>query len=322
MTRTTIAGALLALLLLAAPARAGEREQLNERIAALDARIAEIDAQIAKVMEQRKITDVDKSVLEESGVPAFAKDLRDRYDKLRAPLDAMDAELQNLQDQYDKMLDEGYEIDLWGAIEPRGTFGDQMRELYRTIAAKRKARAEKEKELDAVVAKDEDTSTYKTVSGFGQAVDRAWRTHLDTKVEGHLELKRLMVEKGRLERERARLRGLIEALRGLVVVWTNDVGWVHVGSKESFQNPGPRGGEIWGGLGGEPLVHAQALGGREFKSQTDAIKALGEALGTVEKKHTPLASPNDWYEGQLDGKKVMIGFEIVQDPEFKPFLPK
>ncbi len=300
-------------------------EQLQLRIRILEQQIAKYDEAIATYTADKKIDDVRKSVLEESGAPAYAKELRAKFDALREPVDMIDTEIKNLQTTYDDIMKRGGGFDLWGMIDPKGAYGDQLREIARNIRAKRKEREAKTKEIDAKVAADDDLKTYKTLDGLGKAVDRVYRDFYDKELPENVELKRMIVDRGNLVRERDHLVGVLASLEDTYVVWTNDVGWVHVGSMAMFERAKntPHHSEKWGGMGNEPLVNTLALGGTKFHEYGKAIEALGAALGSsLELKHAPTASPPSYWVGKLGGKEVMIGRDVMGAEEFKKFMPK
>ena len=305
-------------------AEAGD-EQLRLRIRVLDQQIAKYDEAIAIYRADHKIDDVRKNVLDESGAPAYAKELRDKFDSLREPIDMIDTEIKNLQTSYDDIMKRGGGFDLWGLIDPKGAYGDQLREIARNIRAKRKEREAKTKEIDAKVAADGDLKTYKTLDGLSKAVDRVYRDFYDKELPENVELKRMIVDRGNLVRERDHLLGVLNALEDTYVVWTNDVHWVHVGSMAMFERAKtkPHHSEKWGGMGNEPLVNTLALGGAKFHEYGKAIEALGAALGSsIELKHVPTASPPSYWAGKLGGMDVMIPSDVAGNEKFKPFLPK
>ncbi len=109
--------------------------------------------------------------------------------------------------------------------------------------------------------------------------------------------------------------------RGWHVIWSNDVGWLHVGTYDAFEKEKkrPRGREIWGGRSKQPLKPVELAG--PFRSMEEAIKAVGRGVGKATRAHAPLAFPKVYYVGTFKGKKLKLGFEIVRHAAFKPYLP-
>ncbi len=98
------------------------------------------------------------------------------------------------------------------------------------------------------------------------------------------------------------------------MAWVNDVGWIHVGTVESFRARSERRSEIWGGMSSEPQVKSPLLGGRTFDKIDDAMSALaGQIGGSIVKRFSSLASPWQYY----DAGDKHVGFEIVRHPAFK-----
>src|SRR5207244_816954 len=91
--------------------------------------------------------------------------------------------------------------------------------------------------------------------------------------------------------------------------WSNDVGWIHVGTQAQFESAQTRGSEIWGGLSRDPLKKTALLGGKKFKTEAEAMRALSGALpGKIARKGAPLAFPKVYYTAG----KMMLGSEIVE----------
>jgi hypothetical protein len=104
---------------------------------------------------------------------------------------------------------------------------------------------------------------------------------------------------------------------GQYVVWSNDVGWIHVGTQEQFASAQTRGSEIWGGHSQERLKKTAMLGGKKFRTEAEAMHALAKALpGKVARRRAPLAFPKVYYTAG----KLNLGFEIVNHPVFKPLI--
>ncbi len=101
------------------------------------------------------------------------------------------------------------------------------------------------------------------------------------------------------------------------VAWTNDVGWIHVGTIESFRKPSAKGSEIWGGLSRDPMTYSVLLGGKSFETFDDAVRAIAPVIGPgVVRKNAALASPSVYYKSG----EQMVGFEIVRHPSFKGYI--
>ena len=66
------------------------------------------------------------------------------------------------------------------------------------------------------------------------------------------------------------------------MVWSNDVGWIHVGTEADFHTPQTKGGEIWGGTSSAPLKRTAMLGGKKFSTEKAALQALAHALPVVD----------------------------------------
>lgn len=76
------------------------------------------------------------------------------------------------------------------------------------------------------------------------------------------------------------------------LVWSNDLGWIHIGTVQQFKTPRRRGDEIWGGSSNELLSKETMLGGRHFESREEAFAALIELVdGKLTRKRHPLAFP-------------------------------
>ena len=92
--------------------------------------------------------------------------------------------------------------------------------------------------------------------------------------------------------------------------WSNNIGWIHVGTVDQFLNPAAYRDEIWGGLSAQPMVYTEMLGGRKFPSRDAAMKAMAAEIGSMKKLQAPLAVPRIYY---MSGERK-IGFEIVNHP--------
>jgi hypothetical protein len=92
------------------------------------------------------------------------------------------------------------------------------------------------------------------------------------------------------------------------VVWSNDVGWVHLGTMQQFLHPGPRSSETWGGNSTEPLKHSKLLG--PFATEEEAAKALDAAVSEVEERYSALARPRNYLVAKIGGQELKLGSEI------------
>ncbi len=103
------------------------------------------------------------------------------------------------------------------------------------------------------------------------------------------------------------------------MAWSNDVGWIHVGTVDEFKAPQQRGSEIWGGRSTDLLTKIPQLGGKQFDNLDDAMQALAAEIGSkLVLRRAPLAFPKVFYmAGDLK-----VGFEIVEHPAFKSFRAK
>ncbi len=286
----------------------------------VEVEVGDIDMdEIDKVLAGRITPEKIKSLLGQIKTPvdgtlAFVQEQRDKLAEYRRPLDALDAQIKLKQDEYDQLMNSGYEIDLWGLVEPVGTYGDRMRELYRELSQLRKDRAALKDKIDQQIQADLGKSV-EGIEKFQANVTRAYQEFYASQLPGGAAVKSLAAELALLVAERDRLEEQLKS-------GSMYVGWVHVGTAERFDREKyrPRGSEIWGGRGGEPLKNTQLLDAKGYATMEGAVKAVGAAFGKATRKTAPLAQPRVYYGfGPTDENK--IGFEIVNHPAFKEFLP-
>ena len=92
------------------------------------------------------------------------------------------------------------------------------------------------------------------------------------------------------------------------LVWSNDVGWIHLGPKSEFEREKPRRLEIWGGNSSEPLVKTKLFG--PFDTKELAIEKLEEAVNELEERYNRLASPRQYLVVKIGSKEYKLGKEI------------
>lgn len=95
------------------------------------------------------------------------------------------------------------------------------------------------------------------------------------------------------------------------VAWTNDVGWLHMGTINEFKRERSRSSETWGGNSSEPLVKTKILG--PFSSREQTLKAIDEAITELTEQYKALARPNYVLVGKIGGKDYYLGKEITLD---------
>lgn len=260
------------------------------------------------------------SLAQDYAAPASAG-LRAKLVEYSRPVSAVEAKRDSALAEYNRMLDLGWEIDLWGYVEPRGTLGEAHREVYRQWQAAEVELKAARKEADRKVREDRSEGmNYDSLDALQKAFQADFKQYRAT-VPSAVAIRRLLAEVAVLIAERDRLEEFV-ASGSLWVVWTNDVGWVHVGPHEVFEKGKwlTKRDEVWGGKSTDPLVSKLVLDAKGYKTSEEAIKAVAAALGKVERRESPRAAPQVYYVGTMDGEKK-IGFEIVNHPAFQKSLP-
>ena len=92
------------------------------------------------------------------------------------------------------------------------------------------------------------------------------------------------------------------------LVWGNDVGWLHLGTKKSFDSKKPRRLEIWGGNSNDPLVKTKVFG--PFDTKDLALQRLETEVKELEERYNRLARPRKYLVGKVGGKEYKLGKEI------------
>lgn len=91
-------------------------------------------------------------------------------------------------------------------------------------------------------------------------------------------------------------------------VWSNDVGWLHLGQKSEFEREKPRRLETWGGTSDDPLVKTKRLG--PFDTKELALEKLEQAVTELEQRYNRLAYPKYYLVAKIGGKEYKLGSEI------------
>ncbi|MBI5834247.1 MAG: hypothetical protein HZB16_18280 [Armatimonadetes bacterium] len=97
------------------------------------------------------------------------------------------------------------------------------------------------------------------------------------------------------------------------LVWANDLGWLHVGSRAQFKATTPRRAEILGGQGEEPLVNTELQGG--FENRDKVLDWLCERLTRVVVAYDPTGAPHEIVAARLEGKDYRLRLVGGNDPE-------
>jgi len=91
-------------------------------------------------------------------------------------------------------------------------------------------------------------------------------------------------------------------------VWSNDVGWLHLGQKSEFEREKPRRLETWGGNSNDPLVKTKLFG--PFDTKELALEKLEEAVKELEERYNRLAYPKQYLVVKIGDKEYKLGSEI------------
>lgn len=282
----------------------------------------------------------------ETTAPAGAKLMRDKLIQYRAPLDQLDAQVQSLRTEYDRLKNLGG-VDFGGFTRPFGAYSEEMREILKKIAKYQEDRPKLKKSIEAQIAADPDTSHQKSLEAFEKSVERSYQEYyertfgagnaggpvgwLDSVTKSKfsesraLRIRRLLLELASLVADRDRLLRLMKDATNRWVVWNNEIGWLYVGTVEEWERQKfrTRASETWGGLGSEPLVSTQILTGREFWSQAAAVKAvMAEAGGPGYIARHPLAFPKWTRNVKIGGKEYFLNSSVTSDASFEAAAKK
>ncbi len=91
-------------------------------------------------------------------------------------------------------------------------------------------------------------------------------------------------------------------------VWSNDVGWLHLGPKSKFDREKPRRLETFGGNSNELLVKTQLYD--SFDTKELALEKLEKDVKELEERYSRYASPSQYLVAKIDGKEYKLGKEI------------
>jgi hypothetical protein len=277
---------------------------------------------------------VEETELAGAGVPIYAKEIRDKYLKLREPLDTIDAQVKAKEAKYDHYKKLGG-WDFFGATRPYGAYSDEMRQLLAEIEKLKQQRKRKKAEIDRQIAADSDLGHYENLEKLEAGVSRVYQEYYDkifgaSSIEGLsganetrvFRIKKLLAELAQLVARRDRLQALLQSGE-MWVVWANDVGWAYVGTKDMYarQKHRTRGSETWGGRSTEPLKSELLLNRDGYATMKQAIAAVGAQVGKAEFRRNPLAFPKFHYEGTIGGKKLKLKDMITSHPEFEKHMP-
>jgi len=97
------------------------------------------------------------------------------------------------------------------------------------------------------------------------------------------------------------------------VVYSNELGWLRVGTQAEFDEPWQKGQEIWGGTSTDPLKKELLRGG--FASRKEALKAVCGELTRVRLKRHGLATPRFTTNGLYRGKEYDLRLDRGNAPE-------
>jgi len=245
-----------------------------------------------------------------------------KLNKYRRPLDVLDTQIAGKQKEYDRLMNLGWEIDVWGLIEPKGTYGERLRPMYRELNKLRAKRKKLKAEIDAKI-KAYDDVVWDTLDKWQAAIGRDREGYIKKVMPGQRAISRLLAELSSLIVERDRLLQMQE-YGDMFVVWYNDVGWLYAGTRARYvlDKKRTRGSEIWGGRSKEPLNSSQILEKKGYTTMKAAVEAVGEAIGKAQRKRAPLAFPKVYYVGKVGGKELKLNSLLVRHPSFQKYLPK
>ena len=91
-------------------------------------------------------------------------------------------------------------------------------------------------------------------------------------------------------------------------VWSNDAGWLHLGTQSDFEREKPRRLEHWGGNSNDPLVKTKVFG--PFDTKDLALARLEKEVKELEERYNRLARPKKYLVGKVGGKEYKLGEEI------------
>jgi len=91
-------------------------------------------------------------------------------------------------------------------------------------------------------------------------------------------------------------------------VWSNDVGWLHLGTQSDFEREKPRRLEHWGGNSNEPLVRTKVFG--PFDTKKLGLERLETEVKDLEERYNRLARPKLYLVAKVGGKEYKLGEEI------------
>ena len=91
-------------------------------------------------------------------------------------------------------------------------------------------------------------------------------------------------------------------------VWSNDVGWLHIGPKSKFEREKPRRLETWGGNSNEPLVKTKLYD--SFDTKELALEKLEKDVKELEERYSRYVSPRQYLVAKIGGKEYKLGREI------------
>ena len=91
-------------------------------------------------------------------------------------------------------------------------------------------------------------------------------------------------------------------------VWSNDVGWLHLGTQSDFEREKPRRLEHWGGTSNEPLVRTKVFG--PFDTKKLGLERLETEVKELEERYNRLAFPRQYLVAKVGGKEYKLGEEI------------
>jgi hypothetical protein len=83
------------------------------------------------------------------------------------------------------------------------------------------------------------------------------------------------------------------------MVWTTQVGWLHVGTKNELSRSQPMSEEIWGGSSNAPLVKTMIAG--PFASRDQALEEVASRLSAVTRDFNATTTPKEVLSATIQG---------------------
>ena len=316
---------------------------IRARIAKIDVRLGEIRAKLRRLLPHIDLdSKYDVEFMKQEKTLPYELEMKmvDAWQALRSQtqhkpnLETLEAQRRNTEEMYDRQLEKawvtldrpvrilGWVLDWERAKKPwsTGIGNPDLRAAYKKWQDAQKARAAEIQRLDKVVA-DNPVSGYKDFRSLQEAVTKVYDKYGRRLEKGGAETRRLFAEFVRLKQERDRLEKLLKA-KGNFVIWTNDVGWIYVGTVEGFegQKGRARGSEIWGGRSTESM-RSWLLDQTRYGTLEDAVVAVGKNFGKARRHFYRLAHPRVTYRVKAAGRERFLKPIIYEHSAYKEYMP-